>query len=287
MLEYLTPAHEQTRRGKGFIAVCGTILCPGLGHFIIARPRRSAGWIAFLLCLFAAALTALWFPVLAPALILLVPASAIGLVACMIDAYLCGRNLTGNLLNGPPLRYIVGGFMVFLAMFLHPESYVAMMINEHVAEGFQIMTPNAMAPTITDEDQMIRHHHIWLSRGSVVVVRFDDGYELALRLVGLPGDKVEIVSSTLYVNEKPVASPPGVTYTSLNPYNKSLNTPGCQGNPIKLGSDECYCLADKSSEAPDSRSWQESGHQPGAIALNRIIGIISCIYWPPKRWKKL
>src|SRR5437667_7949008 len=119
-LQYLAPRNEPSRRGKGSIAVCGTILCPGLGHLIVSRPRRALGWVGVLLAALSLVVITLRFVVLAPVLVLLVPAWVVLYVACLLDAYLCGRQLAGNLLNGPVVRYFAGFFLIGCTILAHP-----------------------------------------------------------------------------------------------------------------------------------------------------------------------
>ena len=59
--------------------------------------------------------------------------------------------------------------------------------------------------------------------------------------------------------------------------------------PAKLGDDEYFVLGDFSPQAKDSRLWREGapGHTPYAVPASHIRGVVTHIYWPPKRWRIL
>jgi signal peptidase I len=66
---------------------------------------------------------------------------------------------------------------------------------------------NAMAPTLIAGDEFAVLTRWWTpSRGDIVVCERPDipGQWVALRLVGLPGDTIEIKNNTLFVNNIPV-----------------------------------------------------------------------------------
>jgi signal peptidase I len=108
------------------------------------------------------------------------------------------------------------------------------------------------------------------------------------RIVGLPGEKVELVGKEVRINDAAVALPAG-----LGPYE---STPrfgphtGCQGNPIRLGPDEYFVLGDNSPISGDARHWDTpaaAGRQIGALPATNINGVVTWTYWPPSRWKRI
>jgi hypothetical protein len=69
----------QSRRGRGFIAVCAGLAVTGLGHLVVGRFHRAAKWFIAWAMLNAAIVVAACLPRLSPGLILLAadrPASA-------------------------------------------------------------------------------------------------------------------------------------------------------------------------------------------------------------------
>ena len=103
------------------------------------------------------------------------------------------------------------------------------------------------------------------------------------RIVGLPGERIEIINGVVQVNGQPATPPvpigpylpPGSTYEYI----------GSEGNPILLKEGEYYVLGDNSPVSGDSRLWHDSapGHQPGALPADHIVGRVTAIYWPLNR----
>ncbi len=106
-----------------------------------------------------------------------------------------------------------------------------------------------------------------LQRGDMIVGRWvTDPTDVFKRIIGLPGDKVQIIDSKVYINGKLLPEPylePGV-YTSLQIPGKSS---------WQLGADEYFVMGDNRTESGDSR-----GHGPMKAA--DIVGRAWLRYWP-------
>jgi signal peptidase I len=107
------------------------------------------------------------------------------------------------------------------------------------------------------------------------------------RVVGLPGEKVEIVNGGIVVDGKAVPTPGG-----LGPYVElhfgALPGVGVEGHPITLGPDEYFMLGDNSPISYDGRVWQMAapGHQRGAVPREDIEGKVTAIYFPLNRMRR-
>jgi len=103
-------------------------------------------------------------------------------------------------------------------------------------------------------------------RGDVVVFDppGDAGPEplLIKRLIGLPGDTIELRSGTLYIN--------GVSYTE--PYIKEACSTRCDGS-WTLGENEFFFMGDNRNNSRDSRVF-------GVVTRDRIIGEVVLRYFP-------
>jgi signal peptidase I len=104
-------------------------------------------------------------------------------------------------------------------------------------------------------------------RGDIVVFRFprDPERDFIKRIVGLPGETVEIRRGQVFIDGQPLAEP-------YNPRLGSYDAP-----PITLGRDEVYVLGDNRNNSSDSHTW-------GPLPLANVIGKAIIIYWPPKDW---
>lgn len=167
-------------------------------------------------------------------------------------------------------------------------------VSDHWASAFQVGS-QSMLPTFRPMDKLLVKPTQSPQRWDVVAYYpppFMGNLPFVGRVVGLPGESVEVDSGGLIIDGKRTAPPPG-----LGPYVPYLLFPSgnrdptpliaCAGVPIYLGADEVFILDDNTTHAADSRYWTRPipGHQPGALSEDRIIGVVTAIYWPPSRWK--
>ncbi len=89
--------------------------------------------------------------------------------------------------------------------------------------------------------------------------------EYIKRVIGLPGEEVEIEKGQIIINGHPLKE----TYIAY---------PG-QGSwgPAIVGEDEYLVLGDNRNNSSDSRSW-------GMLPRGNIIGKAWLSYWPPREW---
>lgn len=105
-------------------------------------------------------------------------------------------------------------------------------------------------------------------RGDAVILRFPgdpDHKKYIKRIIGLPGEKVEIKDNAIYINNKKL-------YESYIPSNY-LTEPNQFKNPTTLGLDEYYIVGDNRENSNDSRVW-------GPAQKRFLIGSASFILWP-------
>ena len=107
-----------------------------------------------------------------------------------------------------------------------------------------------------------------MERGDTVVFRFpaDPTKSFIKRVVGLPGDVVEIRSGQVLVNGAPLAEP----YVPEE-YRDHVSV-----GQVKVPADHYYVLGDHRSSSNDSRTW-------GALPGEAIYGKAVFAYWPPAR----
>ncbi len=99
------------------------------------------------------------------------------------------------------------------------------------------------------------------------------------RVIGLPGERVQIRNGSIFVNGKRLGEADGIPNVE---YEAPFGTPIFRGVK-KLGDDfvieanEYFVLADDPTTSYDSRAW-------GNVPAENILGKITKIYWPPSRW---
>ena len=105
--------------------------------------------------------------------------------------------------------------------------------------------------------------------GDIIVFKFpgDPPQDLIKRIVGLPGDVVDITGGTVRVNGQILTEP----YIAAAPvYRGHWEVP-----PGQL-----FVLGDNRNDSSDSHSW-------GLLPVENVIGKALLIYWPPPEWNMI
>ena len=104
-------------------------------------------------------------------------------------------------------------------------------------------------------------------RGDVIVFLYprNPKKDFVKRVIGLPGDKVEIRQGVVYVNGLRLEEPyPVIPDTSSMP-------------PKTVPEGHLFVLGDNRPNSSDSRFW-------GMLPMDHVIGKAWVVYWPPQRW---
>ena len=106
---------------------------------------------------------------------------------------------------------------------------------------------------------------------------------LVKRLVGLPGERIHIADGKVYVNGKPLEMPLDlkfIRYTSPpEGFSSDMQYGVLPDDAYAVVPKDCYLLlGDNSAHSRDGRyfGWVDNEH---------ILGRVSCIWWPPSRWR--
>jgi len=112
-------------------------------------------------------------------------------------------------------------------------------------------------------------------RGDVIVFHAPTRPErdFVKRVVGLPGDRVEIRAGAVYVNGDKLDEP----YLSTSNLSGSMDCiPKLQASNCTLPENQYFVLGDNRSSSNDSRDW-------GPVHLEGIVGKVWFVYWPLSR----
>jgi signal peptidase I len=128
----------------------------------------------------------------------------------------------------------------------------------------------SMRPTLDDgEFVLVSKLNYKLSnvqRGDIIVFHYpmDPEQELIKRVIGLPGDRIEVNEGIVYVNGQALEEP----YIAAPPaYSSQWNVP----------EDRLFVLGDNRNDSSDSHSW-------GFLPFENVVGKAVLIYWPPPMW---
>jgi signal peptidase I len=102
------------------------------------------------------------------------------------------------------------------------------------------------------------------------------------RLLGLPGEKLEIKDEAVWINGQKWTPPPelsGLIYTGW----ATGTLPDERAKEPRswdLGPDDFFVLGDFTTNSDDSRRW-------GPVPRANLVGVATLIYWPPRAWRIL
>lgn len=141
----------------------------------------------------------------------------------------------------------------------------------------------SMQPTLYDRDQMIVNKFIYKiiepDRFDIVIFHASDQKDFIKRVIGLPGEHVEIVDNVLYINGEEVGQP-FLEHTDNNIIyprtNNDFTLEQLPGGYTVIPDGYVLVLGDNRSNSTDSRLL-------GLISMDEIIGKASIIYWPLDR----
>ena len=188
---------------------------------------------------------------------------------------------------------------------------VALFIRQFVVEAFKIPS-GSMIPTLTIGDHLLVNKFVYgpripftdtriftwkePKRGDVIVFKYpqDESKNFIKRVVGVPGDKIQIINGKLNINDQVVAITPtgppadtsveaGQSFGKPMLYEEQLGTvrheiqyfhnqSGENFGPKIVPQDSVFVMGDNRDNSQDSRFW-------GFVKYNKILGRALIIYW--------
>ena len=142
--------------------------------------------------------------------------------------------------------------------------------------GITSVVGSSMSPTLNDGEVLIlnkfKYRFSDIKREDIISLKYADTKYLIKRVIGLPGDKIEIISNKLYIN--------GIQYPE-NYLNKDLNYKDFKLSDLGyevIPKDMYLVLGDNREISLDSRKI-------GLIKKSDINGKISFRFWPLNKIK--
>ena len=110
-------------------------------------------------------------------------------------------------------------------------------------------------------------------RGDVIVFRFpeDEDKDFIKRIIGLPGDTIEIRDKVVYINGTPLDDKPYTQRIDPGLIEGSIN-PRDNFGPITVPQESFFVMGDNRDQSLDSRFW-------GYVSREKIRGKAFRIYW--------
>ena len=160
---------------------------------------------------------------------------------------------------GSALRELIETLILTLVIFL----VIRFAVQNFRIEGF------SMEPNFHDGQYLFVNKLVYLlrppERGDVIVFipPNNNSRDFIKRVIGLPGDRIEIRSGTVFIN--------GEALKEAYPLNAGSYSTGS----VVVPPDEYFVLGDNRNYSSDSHSW-------GTVSQKSIIGKAWVSYWPPQ-----
>ncbi|MBU0687773.1 MAG: signal peptidase I [Candidatus Margulisbacteria bacterium] len=147
---------------------------------------------------------------------------------------------------------------------------LALLIRTFIVAVFWIPS-GSMIPTLGIKDRIVANKFIFRfrepRRQEIVVFKSPDAFkntgknEFIKRLIGLPGDKLQIIDGVVFINDKPLQE--------FYPLNRDHDDFG----PVTVPADHYFMMGDNRSESADSRYW-------GYLPREKMVGPAFLRIWP-------
>ena len=154
---------------------------------------------------------------------------------------------------------------------------LTLIIRTYVVQAFKIPS-GSMRPTLMEGDKLFVNKYVYRfekpHRGDIIVFKYpvDLKKDFIKRLIGLPGETIEIRDGKIHVDGRIQEDPSTLGkfyYYNHEPY-------GGPGDKIQVPENTYYVLGDNSANSTDSRFW-------GFVPKKNVLGKAIFRWWPPQR----
>ncbi len=269
---------ESSRTRIPWLAMSLTMCCPGLGQLYCGRAAR--GLILFgSFALFGPLVVGMSFFATSTASLFLFGGCLLIYLGAAIWAAVDARHIAQALSGQNYTLRDYNHLAVYVLLLLTSVPYsigLAFFLRANVTEAFLIPS-SSMSPTLVPGDRILTNKlnistHTF-HRGEVIVFRNPENrhQNFVKRIVGLPGDSVEIKDGELLINDEPQQQ-------------GSDADNGARGKPLTLSAQTVpagsyFVLGDNRNLSHDSRNF-------GFLSHGEITGVVTYLYWPANSWSR-
>ena len=161
----------------------------------------------------------------------------------------------------------LAGWLVYILIVI----VISWLVIAFVGERTQV-SGESMEPALSDGDNLIVDKISYRFRDperyEIVVFpyRYEKNTYYIKRVIGMPGETVQIVDGIVYINGQPLGEDYG---------NAVMENPGIAADPVTLGEDEYFVLGDNRNNSQDSRTASVA-----VIHRDELIGRAWVRIWP-------
>lgn len=171
---------------------------------------------------------------------------------------------------------------------------LALFIRAFVVQAFKIPS-GSMEPTLLIGDHILVNKFIYgvkipfirqtivpiskPQRNDVIVFIYphDTSKDYIKRVIGVPGDRIEIIDRKIYINGKLYDDKHGFYTEGRN--SSSRHTSKTHNRPVIVPENRLFVMGDNRDHSSDSRVW-------GFVPIRSVKGKAFIIYWSWPHWKR-
>jgi signal peptidase I len=262
---------ENPNRRKPLVALLLSIVTPGLGQMYNGQMKR--GIILYLGAFFLPIIffsTGSFFNFY---IMLLCMAILLAFLLFVWSDAFTGAVKSKEITLKPYNKWYLYLLIILITSFVIQPS-LGSSIKNNIASSYKIPS-SGMDPALLVGDYLLANMKIYKNekpkRGDIVIFEFpkDPSKDFIKRVIGLEGEKVEIVGDRIYINEKEIEDP----WRHFENKDKNTNMQTSENfGPVLVPKDSFFVLGDNRDNSQDSRYW-------GFVNTKKIKGKALYIYW--------
>jgi signal peptidase I len=166
---------------------------------------------------------------------------------------------------------------------------LALFIRTFIVQAFKIPS-GSMQPTLLIGDHILVNKFLYgvgipftdiklldikkPARGDVIVFIYpeDESKDYIKRVIGLPGDTIQIIDKQIFLNGSPYHDSVGVYVDPVTLRRGLLNSNRDNFGPVTVPPNALFVMGDNRDHSADSRFW-------GFVNINKVRGKAFIIYW--------
>ena len=164
----------------------------------------------------------------------------------------------------------------FFSLILYVAGVVllSIVLNKFVIQKVEVDGPSMNMTLKTGQQLMVQkvsYHFTNPKRGDIVVFKppgYEDDTLYIKRVIGVPGDRVQIIDGYIYLNGEKYDDPQ---------WTEEILDPGIAEEEVTVGEGEYFVVGDNRNDSMDSRDF-------GAVDKSRIMGEAVLRIWPLKKF---
>ena len=143
---------------------------------------------------------------------------------------------------------LIAGDVLYVVVCVLVSIIIALLTTKYIAHH-TIVDGNSMNDTLYDKDCLILSKFSYVfhkpERFDIVVFEYSENVNYIKRVIGLPGEVVQIIDGYVYINDRKLTE---------DIYGKEIiKNPGIASEPVTVGDNQYFVLGDNRNSSSDSR----------------------------------